>query len=63
MQVDQVLPGDKGIKDVAPDLVEGSSEKIPQRSAPSYGTQSEWTCQYLIVGLVPCKKNQRLSHD
>jgi hypothetical protein len=41
--VDQVIPGDKGIKDAAPDLVEGSSEKIPQRSAPSYGTQNAET--------------------
>lgn len=61
MQVDQVIPGDKGIKDVAPDLVEGSSEKIPQRSAPSYGTQSKCTCQGVIAGSLQCK--QRLFHD
>jgi hypothetical protein len=40
---DQILPGSKGLKDVAPDLVEGSSEKIPQRSAPSYGSQGPET--------------------
>ncbi|GAQ84554.1 hypothetical protein KFL_001940110 [Klebsormidium nitens] len=38
LNADKVIPGDKGVKDVIPDLVEGSSEKIQQRSAPSYGT-------------------------
>lgn len=37
MQADKLIPGNKGIKDVAPDVVEGSSQKIQQRRAPGVG--------------------------
>jgi hypothetical protein len=37
IQAGDVLPGKKDLKDIAPDLVEGSSDKIQQRGRPSFG--------------------------